>query len=69
MEQDRDKLFDHEYDGIREYDNPMPKWWLYIYLITFIICFPYILYYHFGDGPSVHDATTNPGTYPHSESG
>jgi cytochrome c oxidase cbb3-type subunit 3 len=24
----------HEWDGIREYDKPMPRWWL----ITFIIC-------------------------------
>jgi cytochrome c oxidase cbb3-type subunit 3 len=26
--QNEDKVLDHEYDGIREYDNPMPRWWL-----------------------------------------
>ena len=26
--QDDDRLLDHEYDGIKEYDNPLPKWWL-----------------------------------------
>lgn len=25
---DEDRVMDHEYDGIREYDNPMPRWWL-----------------------------------------
>ena len=25
---------DHEYDGIKEYDNPMPRWWLYIFYAT-----------------------------------
>ncbi len=23
-------LLDHECDGVREYDNPLPRWWLYI---------------------------------------
>lgn len=36
-EQNKDeaKLIEgHVYDGIQEYDNPMPKWWLYIFYLT-----------------------------------
>ncbi len=24
----------HSYDGIEEYDNPMPRWWLYIFYVS-----------------------------------
>jgi cytochrome c oxidase cbb3-type subunit 3 len=26
-----DRLLDHSYDGIQEYDNPMPGWWVYLF--------------------------------------
>ena len=29
-----DSLLDHEYDGIQEYDNPLPMWWKAIPLLT-----------------------------------
>lgn len=29
-----DVLKSHEYDGIQEYDNPMPGWWLWIFYAT-----------------------------------
>lgn len=51
----RDRLFDHEYDGIREYDNPMPRWWVWIFGLTILFCFPYVLHYHFGRGPSIEE--------------
>ena len=31
-----DLLLDHEYDGIQEYDNPMPRWWIQIFWATII---------------------------------
>ncbi len=36
-------LLDHEYDGIREYDNPLPAWWVYIFWATIIYAVLYML--------------------------
>jgi cytochrome c oxidase cbb3-type subunit 3 len=36
------KLLDHEYDGIQEYDNPMPRWWVYIFWASIIFS---VIYY------------------------
>jgi cytochrome c oxidase cbb3-type subunit 3 len=40
---DEDRLLDHEYDGIREYDNPMPRWWLATLWLTIIFSVLYAL--------------------------
>ncbi len=29
-------LMDHSYDGIQEYDNPMPRWWLLLFAATIL---------------------------------
>ncbi|UCF67697.1 MAG: c-type cytochrome [Acidobacteriota bacterium] len=54
-EPERDRLFEHEYDGIKEYDNPMPRWWVYLFAGSILFCFPYIIYYHLGRGPSIQE--------------
>ncbi|MBY0113823.1 MAG: c-type cytochrome [Phycisphaerales bacterium] len=43
----RDHLSDHEYDGIREYDNPTPGWWHLIFIGSVFFSIMYIAYYHF----------------------
>jgi len=40
-DQPRDILTDHEYDGIREYDNPTPGWWWAIFWMTILFTPPY----------------------------
>lgn len=40
---DEDRVMDHEYDGIREYDNPMPRWWLATLWGTVIFSVLYLL--------------------------
>ncbi len=42
-------LRDHEYDGIQEYDQLLPNWWLFIFFAFTIFFFAYwIVYYQFG---------------------
>lgn len=35
----------HEWDGIREYDNPMPRWWLYTFYLCIIWAIGYTFFY------------------------
>ncbi len=45
-EKDKDILLDHDYDGIKELDNKLPPWWLYLFYITIIWGIGYLIYYH-----------------------
>ena len=47
-----DNLMDHDYDGIKELDNPPPNWIMAIFYITIAFSFYYGLYYFVLDGPS-----------------
>jgi cytochrome c oxidase cbb3-type subunit III len=38
-----DHLLEHSYDGIQEFDNPMPRWWVYIFWATIIFSILYWL--------------------------
>ena len=47
LDEEKDLLLDHEYDGIMELDNHMPKWWLWLFYFTIAWGFLYLLYYQF----------------------
>ncbi len=43
----------HDYDGIRELDNSLPPWWVWLFYGTIIWAAVYIWYYHVSDkGPN-----------------
>jgi cytochrome c oxidase cbb3-type subunit III len=39
-------LLDHEADGIRELDNLLPRWWVWLFYATIIYSVAYMGYYH-----------------------
>lgn len=39
------KTTGHEYDGIEEYDNPLPRWWFWMFILTFIFSVGYLIIY------------------------
>jgi len=51
----RDVILDHSYDGIQEYDNPLPGWWKAIFLASIAFALPYAAWYHFMDGNGIYD--------------
>lgn len=43
VEEEKDIVFDHEYDGIRELDNKLPPWWIYGFYLTMIFAAVYLV--------------------------
>lgn len=51
IEEEKDMVIDHEYDGIQELNNPIPTWFNVLFYSTVLFGFVYLLVYHvFGWG-------------------
>lgn len=49
------ELMSHEFDGIQEFDNDLPPWWLYMFYFTIAFAFVYLMYFHvMGKGKLSH---------------
>lgn len=48
----QDEILDHDYDGIQEFDNPLPRWWIMSFYATIVFGFFYVMFYHAGPGKS-----------------
>ena len=46
MEQEYDIMLDHDYDGIKELDNVLPPWWVYMFYMTIVFAIVYLIRFH-----------------------
>jgi len=50
IEQEADVMLDHNYDGIRELDNVLPPWWVYLFYGCIIFAGIYLIRYQIMGG-------------------
>lgn len=56
LEEEDSVMLDHDYDGIKELDNNLPPWWVYMFYATIIFAVVYIVRFHItGDGKLSHE--------------
>ncbi|CAK0752432.1 Cbb3-type cytochrome c oxidase subunit CcoP2 [Gammaproteobacteria bacterium] len=41
----QDQSSHHRWDGIEEYNHPLPRWWLYLFYVTIVFGLAYLLLY------------------------
>ena len=52
MEEEGEIILDHNYDGIKELDNTLPPWWVYMFYATIIFAVVYWTRFEILDGDS-----------------
>ncbi|MCY1412972.1 Cbb3-type cytochrome c oxidase subunit CcoP1 [compost metagenome] len=40
-----DQTMGHSFDGIEEYDNPLPQWWFWLFVATLVFAIGYLILY------------------------
>jgi cytochrome c oxidase cbb3-type subunit III len=49
----QDAMLDHDYDGIREFNNPAPGWLTTLFWASAVFAVAYMVWYGFNQGPSI----------------
>lgn len=52
IEEEEEIVLDHNYDGIKELDNSLPPWWVYMFYATIVFAAVYLVRFHVLDGDS-----------------
>lgn len=50
IEEEHEIVLDHNYDGIKELDNSLPPWWVYMFYATILFGVVYLIRFHVLDG-------------------
>lgn len=43
---EKDLLLEHEVDGIKELDNLLPRWWVWMFYLSIVFAIGYMFYFH-----------------------
>jgi len=46
IEEEADVMLDHDYDGIKELDNVLPPWWVYLFYGCIVFAAVYLVRFH-----------------------
>ena len=50
IESEEEIILDHNYDGIKELDNSLPPWWVYMFYATIVFAVVYLVRFEVMDG-------------------
>lgn len=50
IEEEQEIILDHNYDGIKELDNSLPPWWVYMFYATILFAVVYLVRFEVMDG-------------------
>lgn len=51
VEKEKELLMDHDYDGIKELDNNLPPWWVYLFYACIVFAVVYMVRYEIMGAP------------------